>query len=152
MLCEIVNPSDPYTLETDNFVAAAVGIMLVGNGQLGLSCDDTGECTPVLFGWEEWCAEHGVDQAWVDSHRGEIADALDSVMIGSVAERAAQAEAMRFIDDPEKREAYRSTIQDRQRSSLNDIGNACWNMAKLLRKMTLAEDAEVHAAPIVAIG
>lgn len=53
MICEIINPSDPSTLETDNFLAAAVGILIVGNGNLGLSTageDGEGQSSPIMFG------------------------------------------------------------------------------------------------------
>lgn len=136
MICEIINPSDPYTLETDNFLAAAVGIGLVGNGKLGLSCENPLRRTPILFGWDAWFKNQGIDDLgkWLEANSLEVAKALESVQIGNVADRQRDADAMKFIDDPKKREAFRAQQHNKRRSSLNDIGRACWQTAKALRK------------------
>jgi len=60
MICEIINPSDPYTLETNDFVAAAVAIAIVGGGTLGLKCDRTQMSSPILCGSDAWFTEKGI--------------------------------------------------------------------------------------------
>ena len=42
MLFEIINPSDPYTLETDSYAAAVAAVCILGEGKYGLDpigCD-----------------------------------------------------------------------------------------------------------------
>lgn len=136
MICEIINPSDPYTMETDNFLAAAVGIALVGNGALGLSCKNPKQHTPVLFGWDDWFEQQGINDLskWIEEHSVEIADALDSVMIGNIGDRAMFMDALDAIENPAKRKAFRAKQHHKHRTSLNDIGTACWKTAKSLRK------------------
>lgn len=150
MICEIINPSDPYTLETENFLAAAVGIALVGGGKLGLDCENPKQRTPILFGWDAWFQEQGIADLgkYLDDHAGEIADALDSVLIGNVRERELFKEALEAIADLKKKEAFRVKMQDQKRSSMNDIGTACWKTAETLRN----KSGKIHKAePIVMV-
>lgn len=151
MIAEIINPSDPYTLETDNFLAAAVGIALVGNGKLGLSCENPKLRTPILFGWDQWFKDQGIDDLgkWLEAHSAEVADALDSVMIGNIGDRALFLDALEAIDDPVKREAFRAKQHDKKRSSMNDIGAACWKTAAALRKKS---GKVTKAEPIILVG
>lgn len=142
MLCKIINPSDPYTLETDNFEAAAVGICMVGNGKLGLQeIGGDGRATPVLFGWETWLEEHGImlehvgqGASWLSENGEAMIEALRSVRIGSAAERRAMLDAEKYITDPEKLKAYKAEQQDKARSSMNDIGTACWEYADAMEE------------------
>lgn len=136
MICEIINPSDPYTLETQDFVAAVVGIAIVGAGRLGLSCDDPPMKSPVLFGWDQWLQEQGIEDfnQWVKEHADAIADALESVIIGNAHDRELVNDALKAIEDPAKREAFRAKHHDKKRSSMSDIGSACWKTAKTLRQ------------------
>lgn len=148
MICEIINPSDPYTLETENFIAAALGIAIVGGGKLGLKCDDPPIKSPVLFGWDAWIKENCPDgmNLYVDTHSEEIATALDSVLYGRAGDRRTFLDMLKFIDDPVKREQARAEYQDKNRSSLNDIGTACYKTARYLRGL---EKKSATAAPII---
>jgi hypothetical protein len=145
MICEIINPSDPYTLETDNFVAAAVGIAIVGRGKLGLQCEDPELSTPVWFGWDRWLADNRIssikDYLADEKNSEAVAAALDSVLIGNLTERRTFIDAMKYIDDPAKREAFRAEFHDKHRSSMNDIGTACYNTAKWLRGQRATSDS-----------
>src|ERR1022692_1793104 len=132
MLCEIINPSDPYTLRCENFVAAAAAICVLGSGNMGLESQDHKHRTPILFGWDAWLEENGVGNGYVVEHRLEIADILDSVMIGSYADRA-DAEAMLELIPEDKRSEWLEGRHDRHRSSMNNIGKVCQQWAAKLR-------------------
>jgi len=132
MICEIINPSDPYTLETDDFLCAAVAIGILGGGKLGLECGE--QATPVMFGWDEWLASYIQDfSEYCNANSGRMADILDSVMIGGVKERAEVDDARRKMS-PGDFESWFSNRHDARRSSLNDIGKAAKELAARLRR------------------
>lgn len=136
MLWELINPSDPYTFEAPNLSIAAVCAELLSRG-FGARCIDPGhddECSPVLFGWDEWLKDRGIDGDWVVEHRHEIADALDSFLIGRASERKEAKEAMAMMT-PEKAAEYKAARQERNRTSMNQIGEAAYKIAARLRKM-----------------
>jgi hypothetical protein len=142
MIFEIVNPSDPYTLECDDFKIAAAGIMLLGRGKLGLSTeegDEKHQMPPFIFGNDEmvtkWFADIGIPSLgeFIDGHREEIATMLETVLIGSERNRRTFEKVLACISDPVERAKARAVYQDEKRSSLNDIGGAAWDLAKRLR-------------------
>lgn len=130
---ELINPSDPYTFEAPNIevAGAAVCLLSTGFGAKRLS-GEVDESTPVLFGWEEWFKSHGIDSTWLNEHGAAVADALDSFLIGDAATRSDTMDMLAQLSE-DKRDAWRSRRQDRHRSSMNDIGEAAYAMAKRLR-------------------
>ena len=80
---ELINPSDPYTFEAPDLLVAGVAAYLLSSG-FGATrvSDEVEESTPVMFGWREWLDSHGIDAAWMKNHHLEVADALDSFLIG----------------------------------------------------------------------
>jgi hypothetical protein len=136
MICDIINPSDAYTLETEDFVLGAVAIALIGEGQIGLR-EIGGEerRSPVLFGWDEWLEENGIPDlgAYVDSRLEQLAAVLDTVLIGSPKDRAEVAETLALLPESE-RPGWLAKRHDRRRTSLNDIGAAAQAWAKRLRR------------------
>jgi hypothetical protein len=142
MICEIINPSDPYTLETDDFLCAAVAIATLGDGRLGLECGD--QATPVLFGWKEWLNSYIPDlEEYFNANRGRMADILDSVVIGRASERAEVDDARRKMSAGDF-ESWCRNRHDARRSSLNDIGKAAKELAARLRRR--ADEKAVRAA------
>lgn len=140
---EIINPSDPYTMEADDFEVATVACYTLGGGRMGLrEIGGAARTVPVmLFGWDRaWFAEHfGCDElVLVQRVRSTKADALasafESCMIGRASDRASYRKGLELIDDPEKRLAWRDHWHDERRSSLNDIGRVAWEMAASIRK------------------
>ena len=109
MKFEIVNPSDPYTIEAADMEVAAVAICFLGLGRYALKGigEDAGQDVPIFLfgGHDEWfVAKFGMNfedtSNHVADHRaGELADAFDSVKLGR-AERSsmndikAQAQAL----------------------------------------------------------
>lgn len=129
---ELINPSDPYTFEAPNIEVAGVAVCMLSSHYGAKQVDGDQESTPVLFGWKEWLEDRQINGAWVESHRSEIADALDSFLIGDPASRQDVEEMLAEVP-PEKREALMARRQDRHRSSMNQIGERAYEMAKHLR-------------------
>jgi len=126
MIYEIINMSDHYTLEADDFLVAAAATMLVGRGNYGLS--GNGEEMPIFLigGAEEWVFERygGMDEftQFIRANTDAIASCLDTVAICHKEDRP--------IDMAE----YRARLHDENRTSLNDIGRTAWEMAEALRE------------------
>lgn len=136
MLCEIINPSDPYTLETDDFIMAGVVIAILGNGQLGLRSLEEGSdlSTPILFGWDEWFKNNGVEvSSYFDEHAEEMADILDSIVIGKKNERQLYLDTVAALPE-DKREEWKAKWKDQKQSSLNDIGGYAEDLSKRIRE------------------
>lgn len=140
MICEIINPSDPYTMECETFLIGAVAVALLGNGKMGLHSEDGELSTPILFGWDDWFKGEGVTDlsAFLDENKAIIADALRSVRIGDFADRRAEAVAIKHMT-PAAVQGYRAEIHDARRTSMNDIGSRAWQLAKRLRGDDTAE-------------
>jgi len=130
-------------MECENFLTGAVAVLLLGRGNLGLSSEKEEHHTPILFGWDEWLSDQGISDLSLFFHENKtaIADALASVRIGRRRDRLAEAAATKYMS-AEGAERYRAEIHDRRRSSLNDIGNRAWQLAKRLRG-----DQEVKIVP-----
>lgn len=129
-LYELINPSDPYTFYAPSIEVAGVCAALLSTSFGAKSVGDD-ESTPVLFGWQEWLDERGINMDWIDEHREEIAAAFDSFLIGDAAKRA-DVESMLKMLPEERRVEWRNERQDRQRTSLSQIGEAAYvNAAKL---------------------
>ena len=134
MLFELINPSDPYTFRAPSIEVAGAAVILLSAAYGARSIGEDPELsTPVMFGWDEWAEEHGVDGAWLDAHRLEVAEALDSFLIGGPAARAGAEEALAKIPT-EDRESWRARRQDSMRSSLSKIGERAYEVAKKLRE------------------
>lgn len=129
---ELINPSDPYTFEAPTVEVAAVTVAFLSTN-FGARSVDGSELTPMLFGWDQWMKEHGIDDEWITRHINVVADALDSMLIGSFADRI---NAIKMLSQlaPHKRDAWKQKRQNRLRTSLNGIGERAYRMAKELRK------------------
>jgi hypothetical protein len=124
---EIANPSDKYTIKGP-FMACAIAVAMLGNGAYGI------DGTPVLFGWDAWLKEKGIEDlsAYIDVHKTELAAALDSVLIGSKSDRA-EVESALALMPAEKQAAWLAERHDRRRSSMNNIGGRARKLAAMLR-------------------
>ena len=61
MLYEIVNMSDPYTIEAKSLDVAAVACAILGSGQYQFNpLEEGGETIPFFMfgGQDEWCRKH----------------------------------------------------------------------------------------------
>ena len=142
-LYELINPSDRYTFYAPSIEVAGVVVCQL-SPSFGAKEIGGDEQTPILFGWDDWLENHGIDKKWVEVHLTEIADALDSFLIGGPNERA-DVESMLAMLPEEKREEWRAQRQDRHRSSKNQIGEAAYAYAKAIRKKLAKKRKAVSA-------
>jgi len=85
----IINPSDPYTMEADDFKIAAVAVCLLGSGKYPLNgIDNDLNVPPFLFGGhDEWFIEkfggtyEAVAGAVIKTRGEELARCFDSVTL-----------------------------------------------------------------------
>lgn len=133
MICELINPSDPYTIETSDFIVAAVAVAILRNGKIGLK-NNNGDKSPIIFGWSDWFEKQGITDIdkYINEHKTQIADVLDSVLIGNEKDRKFVERTLSFLEE-DKRQAWLDTYIDTNRSSLNDIGGYAKELANNFR-------------------
>lgn len=151
LIYEIINPSDPYTMAAESRLVACLACGITMGGAYALEClsDPTDKGYPMmLFGADpkKWFAENfGIDtpEKFAEAEErnwGAIADALDSVLIGSLDGRGAFAYARMTSKRTagETPEAHGRRVRDewheQRRSSMNDIGARCWENARRIRE------------------
>ena len=139
-LYELVNPSDPYTFYAPSVEVAGLASAMLSPSFGASPVDGEGESSPVMFGWNEWMKEKGIDDEWIAENKLAIADALDSFLIGN-ANRRADVESMVEMLPDDKKAEWRGSRQDRNRTSLNQIGESAYKLAKQLREPAL-DDGE----------
>ena len=143
MLYEISNPSDPYTLDSDDYEAACFAVLMLGNGLYGMDPEKPGEPGMGIFifgGSENWWKEtfgYPLEETPARIGWERIAAAWESVFIGSVSQRRDHLEAAKYITDPANLEAFHAQYIDRHRSSMNNIGGRARAMAKSARAKAL---------------
>lgn len=142
MIFEIINPSDKYTIESDSWETAAVATLMIGEGQYALDgCDNEHRMGLFLFGGADkfLMDEFGIDinkfSEYVHAHKKELADCLDTVMIGGKSDRESYKKGLELIKDADARKEWRDHWHDQRRSSMNNIGAYAWQMAERLRAM-----------------
>ncbi len=145
MLYEIINMSDAYTIEANSLDVAFMACLFLGQGQYSFKPLGDEEAQDIPFfmfgGVEEWCSLHlsqsfkaVVDHLTTDpAKREELADCLDSCLIGHQEDRETYRAGIELIDDPAKRETWRRKWHKDRLSSMNDIGNRAYIMAKKIR-------------------
>lgn len=126
-LFELVNPSDPYTFYAENLAIAGTVAQLLSPMYGAVNVNDSDESTPVLFGWEEFNSEHGINADFVNANKQKLHDAFDSFLIGSVSERKELDFALSKMTD-EAKTSYLAERQERQRTSLNTIGENAFKL------------------------
>lgn len=145
---KIVNPSDPYTIVARDRGVAAVCSLLLGHGWYPftvLSGPADAEGVPLLalddnvYAALEWFRETFGEsiEPFIASRRLEIADALDSVLIGSLQDRRTYEAGLELITEDENRISWRTRWLDERRSSLNNIGGRAYAIAESLRSSAL---------------
>jgi hypothetical protein len=145
-LYELINPSDPYTFYASSIEVAGACTVILSTGFGAKPVDGEGPSTPVMFGWNEWLKERGIDDTWLDEHLSELAECYESFLIGDAAKRA-DVESMLAMLPEDKRQEWRDQRQDRYRSSLNQIGEAAYSRARAFRA-TLAKRQTEQQQPI----
>lgn len=153
-LYELINPSDPYTFRARDLLTAGVVACQLSTGFGARCCDGSSDdSTPVLFGWSEWLDAHGLDSTWQENpdNLDAAAEAYESFLIGSPAVRADVESMLAMLPDAAARKKFIDDRQERQRSSMNEIGESAYKLAALLRlkaqqlRHRQAEDAKLAA-------
>ncbi len=116
MKFNLINPSDPYTLEADDLEVGAVAVCLLGNGKypadaLGDAADKSNNVPAFLFG--------GHDE-WFQSRFGGTYEAVAERVLKDRADALA-----RCFDSV--------TLGSERRSSMNNIGGKARELAKAVR-------------------
>lgn len=147
---EIGNPSDAYTIKGELLPCAAATIGL-GVGHYGLT-DEKGEIVLPVFAFarepekalDDWMAGHGAPEGfglYVETHRAEVADALDAVVIGKHRDRLEFEDAISVMNSEQAAE-FEAKRHDLRRSSMNDIGARAKRLAHWLREPVVEKQAE----------
>ena len=116
MKFEIINPSDPYTMEADDLRVAAVAVCLLGNGKYGLDAlgedRDKGNNVPVFIfgGHDEWF-EPRFGATYEDTAKQVLEQRTDALA--------------RAFDSV--------TLLRAERSSMNNIGAKAKELARVVR-------------------
>ena len=147
ILYDLVNPSDKYTfLARSGKIASAVAFIL-GDGMYGVEClryEPSEEEKPqgmLGFAGEDAIRDHfGCDIIdFLDSNLEEIAESLESVIIGGEGDRHLFFSAMEKISDDDERKKFRDEWIDKKRSSMNNIQERADKWALVLRKKARVE-------------
>lgn len=133
MIYEIINPSDPYTMAAKNPQVAKFCNILLGNGLYGLKDEEGNKVLGIVFTDEELeeilKKEFGEDiSEFMKTHKDEINDCFNSVMIGNLKDRPAYDEIIRKMN-PADRNKYRKELLETKITSLNNIAEKAWRMA-----------------------
>jgi hypothetical protein len=137
---ELINPSDAYTFEAPNIEVAGVCAVLLSCNFGAKQVDGDGERTPIIWGWNEWLEDRGIDADFLTEHAAEIADAYDSFLIGGPDKRA-DVESMLAMLPEDKRQEWKAQRQDRHRTSLNRIGEVAYKYAAKYRELANKQEA-----------
>lgn len=126
MLYDIINPSDPYTIEAEEFIDAALAVFVLGNSYGLTALEEGGEDVPIFIfgGAAEWFRERFKIEAQeaYDQRRLRVAGVLLSAIIGGKSEREMVKKTLSMIP-PEKQAEWLEMHHDTKRSSTNDIGS-----------------------------
>jgi hypothetical protein len=149
-LYEIMNPSDAYTCTAESDTVVTIAMLMLGRGLIGAKRDGCEEAFGLLMfcpDIDAWWAEHFPGEAPLrEFHAGwvaQVADCLDSVLIGSKRHRVLYEETLAML--PEERHAdFRAMWHDKHRDSMNDIGARAWALAEGLRRRLREEAAAVE--------
>jgi len=146
-LWELINPSDPYTFEATTHEVAALVVIALGSGKCGgreIVEDGDGLEVPIMFfGGVEWYTKtfgRSIKEG-VEALRPQIADSLDSLLIGSAEDRERMERVLAAITSDDDRAAARAAWHDDRRSSLNDFGAWAAELSKSLRAAQEARTA-----------
>lgn len=142
VIYEIVNPSDPYTMKSDNELAARLACLFLGEGAYGLRNENDLSVGEIfLFG----ASKEGLDRTFggdfdkaVEDNRADIVSALESVLIGGIGARQEAESAIEKMG-PADAEKWLAERHDRRRSSMNNIGKRAAALAESLKETTPAK-------------
>jgi hypothetical protein len=143
MLFEIINPSDPYTIEANSLEIAAVACCILGEGMYSLKelSGDKSATVPFFISGDpdDWFMKQfgrTLEQSCgyaSEECTDELCQCLASVMIGGVDNRRAAEELLKRTGTPQKYLSALYEMHDAKRTSANDIGRTAWGMADFIK-------------------
>lgn len=124
MIYDLVNMSDAVTFVGDDDTLAGAAVLVLGRGRYGLNNENGDSVLPLMLfgGLDEWLKERSIADfdGYLAANRIGIAGFLDTARYCDVSERKRYGDAVKMDDD--------------RRSSLNNIGAACKQIAEHLRE------------------
>jgi len=158
MLFEIMNPSDPYTMDSPSLAAALGAVAILGEGRFGLRPigHTYPDVPPILFGdWLDEVYKHaGVDpksaeglMAWMNGspeNAEAVALALDSVRLGGAGDRdhprdpENDSRILLRIEEEDESNTLINAVNEPVRKILTEGGYACSHRAILFEAITSA--------------
>lgn len=154
MIYEVINPSDPVTIEAKGDLVASAAALILGEGAYGLKREDGEDvdCPLLMFAGSRteetlaaWCERAGIESigAYLDSHTEVIATCLDSVVCADFSMRkwilaACKASGGDF-------EKALAAFNDAKRSSTNNICGHAKYWAEKLRRNAKEKREETSA-------
>lgn len=132
MIYDIINPSDPYTIEGEHAVCC-IATAILGEGHYGLQAADGTQAMPLLlFNTAETWFPKTFGKSFADLLHATppeaLAMCLESVLCCSLKERLVYEAS----DNPAARGVLRLEWSER-RSSMNNIGERAYAIAAQLR-------------------
>jgi hypothetical protein len=113
----ITSPSDPVTIDTDDFKLAAFFTCILGNGlyfakEWGV---ETPRIVPFMTeeGFDDWFVEHfgqGYEVCALGIDKAALADVFDTVIVGAPEDRAEAVAKIEAITNPKKRKLARQRL------------------------------------------
>lgn len=136
MIYEVINPSDPITLESDDELVACITTLLLGEGAYPLESEDGRDVLPMFLfknadaQLDAWLKEHGITNLgdYLIKNHKKISECLYSVVVCKVRDRKALIAA--FGNDREKWKKF----NEERHGSLNDISGYAFALAKRYEK------------------
>jgi hypothetical protein len=143
MLYELINPSDQYYFEAKDLEIAALCVAVIGEGKYGATPVEEGATEVPLFllGADKWFKqqfkvsfEESFDRVLKnEARKNELADAFESMIIGSLSDRELYFDTINNIEDTKKKEAFHKKWVKTKTSSLNGIGEYARELGKKTR-------------------
>lgn len=122
MLYEVINPSDKVTFHASDHKVACVAVLFIGEGHYAVKCLDEQADIPGFQALgdkdlSKTVAWLGLDPGtFIRTNRTSIVEAMRSFAYGSENERRLYEEALRLLEDPEKRKQLMAAHEARNRS------------------------------------
>ncbi len=139
-LFNLINPSDAYTFYAPDIKVAGMAAAIISSKYGASPVDGKGESSPVLLGWDDWMSKNGIDTEWVGANSLLIADALDSLLIGSPEQRKELDDILSSLPEAERIE-WRANRQRELQTSANMIADRAYALAERLRQNVQSEGA-----------
>lgn len=136
---EISNPSDPYTLESDDFAAVLCAVGIPGTGMYGADpISGEGPSVPITLGSDypaETYQAAGIEPRSIEGFNKFMEDKANKIRVAVVLEGVRFGHTRDRDRPPEWGEEHRS--------SMNNIGGSAQAIAKSLRKAAKAKREKV---------